>query len=281
MGEGRFEVAVGDGVLVGHRRDGGPPALLLHGGPAFSDYTSGLADELDGIFSTIRYTQRGVPPSTVGPPYAIETHVADALAVLDHFGLDKSWAIGHSWGGHLALHLAVAHPERLLGIVCVHGLGPSGDILDEFRDTLRRGLSPKEIRFADEVEERRLAGKVTGEELLERMRLYWPNYFADRDKPAPMPDWVIGAACSGATWASIARHYEAGTLRDGLPQVRVPVLVVHGDCDPLPVRTAETTAELIPGAVLEVVPGRGHFPWLEQRGETRPIVERFLAGARR
>jgi pimeloyl-ACP methyl ester carboxylesterase len=138
-------------------------------------------------------------------------------------------------------------------------------------------LTPEQITFADEVEETRLAGKVTGDELLERLRLYWPNYFADRGNPAPMPDWVIGAECSGATWASIAEHYESRTLENGLPQVQLPALIVHGDRDPMPVRTAEATAQLIPRAVLEVEPSRGHFPWLEQPGATRPIVEHFLA----
>jgi pimeloyl-ACP methyl ester carboxylesterase len=73
-------------------------------------------------------TQRGTPPSQVGPPYTIESHVADAVAVLDSFGLERAWAIGHSWGGHLALHLALANPERLLGLVLVDPLGADPDV---------------------------------------------------------------------------------------------------------------------------------------------------------
>ncbi len=96
MTEEPFEVAVGDGVLVGRRGGAGPPALVLHGGPGMTDYTDGLVSELRGLFSTIRYTQRGAPPSTVGPPYSIESHCADALAVLDHAGVDRAWAVGHS-----------------------------------------------------------------------------------------------------------------------------------------------------------------------------------------
>ncbi len=142
MREERFEVPVAGGVLAGHRGGDGPPALLLHGGPAVADYTEGCAAELSGVFETIRYTQRGVPPSVVAPPYSIESHLADALAVLDFFGLDRAWAIGHSWGGHLALHLAVAHPERLLGIVCIDPLGAYGEIFEEFGVNLRRALSP-------------------------------------------------------------------------------------------------------------------------------------------
>ena len=76
MPEHPFEVAVGDGVLRGHRGGEGPPALLLHGGAAIPDYMDGCAEELDGLFHTIRYTQRGPLPSTDGPPYSIESHMA-------------------------------------------------------------------------------------------------------------------------------------------------------------------------------------------------------------
>ncbi len=110
MLEEPFELAIDGGILHGHRGGEGRPALLLHGGPAVPDYTASCAEALDGLFSTTRYTQRGTPPSTVGPPYSIESHMSDAIAVLDHFQLDKAWAVGHSWGGHLALHLLISHP---------------------------------------------------------------------------------------------------------------------------------------------------------------------------
>lgn len=51
--------------------------------------------------------------------------MADAIAVLDQLGIDRAWAVGHSWGGHLALHLAVSRPDRLLGVVCIDALGAS------------------------------------------------------------------------------------------------------------------------------------------------------------
>src|SRR3954469_5249584 len=104
-------VAVAGGALHGSRGGTGRPALLLHGGPAVPDYTEALAAELDGLFATTRYTQRGVAPSTETGRFSIEAHLADAVAVIDALGLDEAWVVGHSWGGHLALHLAVTHPE--------------------------------------------------------------------------------------------------------------------------------------------------------------------------
>jgi len=141
-----FEVPVDGSVLCGHHGGEGPPALVLHGGPAMADYTEGLAAELGGLLSTVRYTQRGVAPSTVGPPYTIETHASDALAVLDHLGIERAWVVGHSWGGHLALHLAVAHPERVLGVVAVDPLVAYGDVFEEMSANLQRNLRRRSAR---------------------------------------------------------------------------------------------------------------------------------------
>src|SRR5262245_49594237 len=91
-----------------------------------TDYTAPLAELLHG-YRTIRYQQRGLPPSTLEGPFAIEAHVSDAIAVLDAMGIDRAWVIGHSWGGHLAFHLAAAHPERLLGLVGIDALGAVPD----------------------------------------------------------------------------------------------------------------------------------------------------------
>lgn len=275
-GEQEFRAPVGEGVLAGHRGGEGPPALVLHGGPAMPDYTDGLAAELGGFFSTIRYTQRGVLPSTVGAPYSIEWHSADALAVLDRFGIDRAWAVGHSWGGHLALHLAVAQPERLLGVIAVDPLGAYGDVFDEMGENLRRGLTPEQRDRVDEVEELRRSGEATEDDLHERFKLLWPQYFADPATVTHVPP-RIGRDCSRDTNASIAEHFERGTLLHGLPGVRVPVLFVHGALDPVPLRSVERTAALVSRARLDVIPECGHFPWWERPGETRRLVGAFLA----
>jgi len=146
--EEQFEVPVADGVLVGHRGGDGPPALVLHGGPAMCDYTEGLAGELSGLFAD---------PATAMPV-----------------------------------------PPR------------------------------------------------------------------------------VGAQCSRDTVASIVDHFERHTLLEGLPSVRLPMLFVHGVLDPVPLRSVDRTASLVPGARLEPISGCGHFPWWERPGEIRRIVGEWL-----
>jgi proline iminopeptidase len=270
-----FELRVDGGVLRGHRGGDGAPALLLHGGPAVPDYMGECARVLDGLFSTIRYTQRGTPPSHAGPPYSIESHIADALSVLDHFGLERAWAIGNSWGGHLALHLLVAHPDRLLGVLCVDPLGTDGGIFGEFDENLRRAMRKEEATKIKEVEDRRRAGEVSEAELVERFATIWPPFFASPDKAIPPPARV-GVQASIDTNGSLTEHFARGTLAAGLPAARLPALFVHGEDDPLPVRSSTATAALIPGARVETIPDCGHFPWLEQPQAFRAAVERLL-----
>jgi len=271
-----FSVPVGGGVLAGHRGGEGPPALILHGGPAWPDYTEGLAAELDGLLETHRYTQRGTRPSTMEGPFTIEAHMDDAIAVLDHFEIERAWVVGHSWGGHLALHLVVAHPDRMLGVICVNALGAFDRVFAEFGANLRRTMRPEDVARIDEIEEDRRRGDVTEAALVERSQLVWPRYFADPDAAPPHPAGRIGVECSTGTNASISDHFNRFTLATGLPSAKLPALFLHGERDPLPVSSSLEAAALVPDAWVETIPDCGHFPWIERPGEIRRAATRFL-----
>ena len=175
----------------------------------------------------------------------------DALAVLDARDVERAWAIGHSWGGHLALHLLVAHPERLLGVIAVDPLG-AFDVFEEQGRRMQRRLSADEIARVDEIEELRSVGNVTDDELVERWGLLWPQFFL-HEELASAPPQHVGPQCSIGTNASIFTHFEQRTLELGLPDARLPVLIVHGVQSPLTVESAERTAALVPGAVFEPI----------------------------
>jgi pimeloyl-ACP methyl ester carboxylesterase len=121
-----FFVTVAGGSLVGWESGDGMPLLVLHGGP-LSDYTQPLVDVLPAGLKTIRYQQRGIQPSTEAGPFDIGSHVSDALRVLDDRRLERAWLLGHSWGGHLAFHIAVSAPERVLGVIGLDALGAVSD----------------------------------------------------------------------------------------------------------------------------------------------------------
>jgi proline iminopeptidase len=80
----------------------------------------------------------------------------------------------------------------------------------------------------------------------------------------------------GATWRSIAEHYASATLERGLPRLRMPALFIHGTRSPIPPSETERSAALVPGALLRLVDGVGHWPWLERPGSVRSAFEELL-----
>jgi len=144
-------------------------------------------------------------------------------------------------------------------------------------ENLTRGLTPEQRERIAEVEELRRRGDATEDDLRERWELLRPAYFADEAAIRPVPPRV-GPECSSETNASIAEHFERGTLVDGVPEVELPMLFVAGALDALPLGSIERTAALVPGAVLETIPDCGHFTWWERPRETGRIVGEFLAG---
>jgi pimeloyl-ACP methyl ester carboxylesterase len=60
-------------------------------------------------------------------PLDIDRAMEDVDAVLDALGWERAWIVGHSWGGHLVVHLLVARPERMLGGLAVDPVGAVGD----------------------------------------------------------------------------------------------------------------------------------------------------------
>jgi pimeloyl-ACP methyl ester carboxylesterase len=273
---GEFRAWVPGGAITGWLAGDGPPVLVLHGGPGLSDYTAPLTAELADAFGVIRYQQRGLAPSTTSGPFSIGQHVADAIAVLDAARVGRAWVIGHSWGGHLAMHLAVRHPGRVLGLVIVDPLGAVSDGgLSDMEQNLAERIRPELAARARELDERATAGQGSAEDALESLAIVWPGYFSSPQAAPPMPPLSLSVECYAGTFASIQAHFDQHTLERFLPALMVPALFVLGAASPIPARHGVASAGLIPGARYQIEEDCGHFPWLERPGSVRKALERI------
>jgi len=96
----------------------GEPVLLVHGG-LLADENTPLALEpaLTDKYVVINYHRRGFAgssrPVEGAPRITIETHVADAKALLDELGVEKTHVVGHSLGGTISIQLALDHPDTV------------------------------------------------------------------------------------------------------------------------------------------------------------------------
>lgn len=275
--EHQFSVDVPSGRLVGWSMGSGPPVITLHGGPGLSDYTHPLTVELAAEFRVVRYQQRGLSPSLLDGPFAVETHVADLLAILDGLGLDRPVLAGHSWGGHLALHFAVAHPDRVSGLLIIDPLGAVGDGgAGDLGRNIELRLLPDEVRQLDEIKTEPTPPDYRGPS--RSLALIWPAYFSSRDAVVTMPEIQTSSECHRETMASIVRHLESDTLGPELPRLNTPTQFLMGADSPIPPHHGEATARLIPGAAVRVLPQCGHFPWIECPGHSLAALRRLVPG---
>ena len=169
-----FEIGVDGGLLRGSVVGRGDAVLLLHGGPGLPwTYMQALVDEICDGYQVAVYQQRGLPPSTAGAPFDVPTQVADVVAVLDGLGWNRAVVIGHSWGGHLLLHLLAAHPERVAAAMVIDPLGGVGDGGEaQFEAELNRRTPPESVVRAQELDQQAMDGQGTEADAVESLRLY-------------------------------------------------------------------------------------------------------------
>lgn len=270
-----FVAVTSDGQIVGTVRGSGPPLLFLHGGPAISDYMQLISAELDG-WRSVSYQQRGLAPSATGGPFTVERHVADAVAVLETLNAGPVVVVGHSWGGHLALHLALERADLVTGLVIIDPLGAIGDGgVADMGQNLGLRLLPGAVAEYSEVTARLAGPDPADADMLASLRLLWPGYFAEPATAPPMPSFMrTSREPYVATFASVAEHLAAG-FRDKLRQVAVPSVFVLGASSPMPPSQGEQTAALLSGSEVRVIPGADHLPWHEEPGCLRAALARL------
>jgi pimeloyl-ACP methyl ester carboxylesterase len=274
-----FTVATEAGDLSGWVAGEGPRVLVLHGGPGMNyDYLDAAVTELATRYRVATFQQRGMAPSTEQGEFTVVEAVADIAAVLDGLGWDTAYLMGHSWGGHLVFHAAVALPERLDGVLSVDPLGAVGDGGAGAFGAEMLARTPEAARDrAQELDEKSMAGESTPEEDLEGFSLVWPAYYADPASAPPMPHVAFSGPANAGLWTDLKARLPG--LEASLPTISVPVGVLVGELSPIPPSAGTDSAELIPGAWSYVEPGAGHFVWYEAPGSLLRAMDRLVAGA--
>ena len=253
-----------DGLRIAYERAGtGPPLVLLHG--YVGDGATTWRPQLDGLsddFTVVAWDAPGAGRSSDPPESFGMAGYADCLAgFIAGLGFDRPHVAGLSFGGALALALHQRHtalPRTLVLASAYAGWGGSlpADVAEQ---RLRQALALADMSPREFVD------------------VLLPTMFTDTTAPDTVDAFEASAlAVHPAGFRAMARA-SAEDLRDALPGIEVPTLLVYGDRDTCaPLTVAHELHAAIRGSTLVVVPGVGHVCNLEAPEEFDGAVRSFL-----
>lgn len=245
----------GEPVFYREALGSGRATVYLHSLPTssddwlpFLDHGRGLAPDLPGFGRSTKGGHLG---------YALGDQVRFLEAFLDSAAAGETVALaGHGWGGAIALAYAQCHPARVGALAIIDAL----PLLHGFAwpRVVRQALRPGIGEFLMGSVTRRRLGRAlragaAGPEAWgdERIETVWQQFDQGTQRAILRVARSIGAEQLAGAGA-------------GLSALRAPTLIVWGELDPwLPVRFAHAYAAALLTAELAVIPGAGHWPWLE------------------
>jgi len=287
-------VSAGDSIRLFYRvaGRGSDTVIAIHGGPGV-DLESIYGDfaPLAAQHVVIFYDQRGAGRSTLPRDTTLlsaATQISDLEAVRAHFKLGRVVLVAHSYGPLLAATYAIAHPDRVRGMIFFGAVPPRrGDFFQRFGRTLVSRMDSTQLAQQADAN-RRLAA---GDNVRQACRDYWSigmrPRLADPDQSLAMIRSDLCASDPAGirygltkTNGVVMASYGDWDLRAALPAMHMPVLIVHGEQDAIPMDlVAEWT--MIPRSRLLPVPGAAHFPYAERPEAVWPEVKKFFAELRR
>jgi len=250
----------GDWVEVTEMGEG-EPIVLVPGLAGGEKLLGPLAHLLARDHRVITYGLRGDRfPTGTARPRELGDLANDLGELIEQLGLERPTVFGVSFGGAIALELAVEQPQRL-GALVVQGVEA------RFRTTL---------------------GATIARRVLERFPLPDDNRFVNqffnllhggKPEPGPLVDFVV-ERCWETDQSVMAQRIgllETFDVSDRLWRIDVPTLVLAGSRDVIvPPTRQRALASAIPGASFEILEGAGHVGFLTHRAEVGRRVRRML-----
>lgn len=235
-------------------RGSGPSVLVLPGWGASIEAVFPIVTGLESVATVYALDLPGFGQSALPPePWGVKDYQAFVASFMDAVGLERAAIVGHSNGGRIAIRMASTEPQRISKLVLVDsaGIRPKRTLR-----WYRRVAMAKVGKHAA-----RLLGRPG-----ERLR-----------------ELLVGRAGStdylqaGAMRPTLVRLVNSD-LREHLPRIRVPTLLIWGEDDTdTPLSAAREMERLIPDAGLVVFEGAGHFSYLDQPERFSTVVRHFLA----
>lgn len=252
-----------DGLTIAYRVAGqGPALVLLHGFLSDSRCWRRQLAHLSDRFRVVAWDAPGAGSSSDPPDGFTTADFAHRLAgFLDAVGIDRAHVLGLSWGGILAQVFYRFHAGRVRSLVLAdtyagwRGSLPEAVWKERLAACLRDADGPPATLVAT----------------------FMPGLFTNAASPEVRDEMsAIVSAFHPAGFRLMALSCAEADMRDLLPDIAVPTLLIWGDDDRRsPLGVAEAFHVAIPGSELAVIANAGHVSNMEQPAAFNGHVRRF------
>jgi pimeloyl-ACP methyl ester carboxylesterase len=254
----------------------GPPLVLLHGVGTSSSEWSWVLPDLARNHRVYAVDLPGYEGSYEPPNYSPAFTASFASSFLDAVGAERAVVVGNSFGGLVALHLALSEPARVSALV----LSDSAGLGQAVNPALVALSAPGAGGLAKTLGKTRLGA---AQRSLQRALLLFSRpwqipwkWVKDQYKLAQLPNFTDATLATLRNTVSATGQREV--LFDRLPQLQMPTLIVWGIEDRvIPYSHAKDAIALAHDCSLELIPNCGHLPHVEQPKRFVSTVEGFLS----
>jgi pimeloyl-ACP methyl ester carboxylesterase len=256
---------------------GGQPLVFVHG---LAGSWPNWLEQLPVFARDHRVITLDLPGFGHSPMPAEPISISGCARMLDHLlgqlGIDAAAVVGNSMGGFVSAELAIAFPQRVERLVLVSAAGIS---TYEYRPGIRVLPSMRRAERVLEATSAWVASK--SDTVARRARLREAALNVVVRHPSRLPAALAAEQLRGAGKQGFLSALQAifdYEIRERLPEIACPTLVVWGDRDRLvPVADADVFTQLIPNSRKVVFADTGHMSMLERPAAFNTLLEDFLA----
>ena len=269
------EFTAPDGLIINYDEWGdpaAPPVLLLHGFTAdlrmWTPVSEPLSRDYRAIAPDLRGHGRTSAPEDLDE-YTMERYEADVLALLDHLDIEVAAIAGCSFGGMIAVCLAVHHPERVAGLVLsdTSAAFEHADYDDRYREREARISAQEELveRWGTAELGKRAAADISDPFLAEGLRRRYAAMSREgylgaarvrRERPDVLPLLAERLSMPVLVCTGTADHVHSASLlmANGIPEARVVIFreTGHG----IPALRPEAFTDVLLGFFADIEDGK-------------------------
>lgn len=260
----------------------GTPLVIVHGGPGLAhNYLFEPFKQLSDNYQLIFYDQRGCGNSSeINPADSVnmDTMVEDLEQIRNEFKIDKLNLVGQSWGAIICIEYINKFPNNVNKLLLLEPGPGSNEYLPEFQQTIMSRLSQTDKNRIIEISQKPEL-KYNPDLFNEFMKLRYKGYSLDSNYVDKMhmnyfdSAKVVKFFSSSGTFAPYLMSFN---LYEKMKNINCPVLIIHGENDPIPTTSVERMAASIGNCELHIIKNSGHFVHIEKESEYFSIIKSFL-----